>query len=127
MAHVSLGPKLRYLLYKGSFFLYPTFFFLHPHNVMQRRNCPNYFLKTLKCTWTVFIFLHYGLWNPEKFRIGTSSKISNPPIHNLKYAFHLQKSTIQKKHFGSINPQQKYVFWIQKSVIKKKHSGFTNP
>jgi len=28
----------------------PTFFFLHPHNIMQRPNCPYYFLKTLKCT-----------------------------------------------------------------------------
>jgi len=28
----------------------PTFFFLHPHNVMQRPNYSYYSLKTLKCT-----------------------------------------------------------------------------
>jgi len=78
----------------------PTFFFLHPHNVMQRSNYPYFFLKNPK----ILIFLHYGLWNPEKFWIGISSKISDPPIHNSKYAFHIQKSIIQKKHSGSINP-----------------------
>jgi len=43
------------------------------------------------------MFLHYGLWNPEKFRIDTSGKISNPPIRNSKYTFHIQKSIIKKK------------------------------
>ena len=31
-------------------------------------------------------FLHYGLWNPEKFWIGISGKISDSPIRNSKYA-----------------------------------------
>jgi len=41
-------------------------------------------------------FLHKGLWNPEKFRIGTSGKIMDPLVCNSKYAFHIQKFIIQK-------------------------------
>ena len=36
------------------------FFFLHSHNVMQRQNCPYYFLKILKCT-NILCRLHFSL------------------------------------------------------------------
>jgi len=55
-------------------------------------------------------FLHYGLWNPEKFRIDTSGKISNPPIRNSKYASF-------KKAFRIHQSVTEYAFRIQKSVI----------
>ena len=77
----------------------PTFFFLHPHNIMQRPNSSYYFLKTLKCTWTVFMFLHSGLWNLENFSIGTFGEISDPPIRNSKYVFHIKKIHHSKKAF----------------------------
>jgi len=54
----------------------------------------------------IYFFLHY-LWNLEKFRIGTSGKISDPPIRNSKYAFHIQKTIIQKE-----------TFWIHQSITK---------
>jgi len=48
----------------------------------------------------------FALWIMEsgKFQIDTSSKISDPPIRNSKYVFHIKKSIIQKKHSGSTNP-----------------------
>jgi len=52
-----------------------------------------------------YIFF-FALWIMEsrKFRIGTSGKILDQSIHNSNYAFHIQKSIIQKKHSGSTNP-----------------------
>jgi len=86
----------------------PTFFFLHPQ-CYAKTKLSLLFFKNPKMHLNCIYFLHYGLWNPEKFRIGTSGKISDPPIRNSKYAS-FKKSILDP----SIRN-------------RNMHSGFQNP
>jgi len=65
--------------------------------------------------------LHYGLWNPEKFWIGTSGKISDPPIRNSKYASLKKAFRIHQSVTEICIPDSKI------HNLKKRHSGSMNP
>jgi len=88
----------------GSFFLHPYIFLPSPPQCYARSNCSYYFLKTLKCIWTIFIFFipdcaiqkKFGLASPLKFWIHQSI------IQNIHFI--LKKYIIQNKHSESTNP-----------------------
>jgi len=99
----------------------PTFFFLHPyiflpapHNVMQRLNCPYYFLKSENPLelYLFFCILDYGIHK----------------IFGLKLPvkFWIHHSVIQNMHFTFKNPSFRKAFWIHQSKIFILYSEIHN-
>ena len=72
------------------------------------------FFKSPKMHLNCIYFLHYGLWNPEKFGL------------TLLVKFWIHQSVIQNMHFTFKNPSFKKSFLDPPIRNRNRHSGFKN-